>query len=226
MTIQRRAAVAIVGFIAIVLAITWMMDAQSADRYFELAGWGSEATLELRQDAGGGILFAPGTRYVDPPLGAAREDVYRLDRTGLELTPLGSPAWNAAPGEVLPCDRAGLVTGVGLDSGELRFEGRSVPVPGRVLQARISPDGRVVAALSARGVPIPAVRLIPTLGRSAVLGWRYHHFLAFPSGKEIGSPVSLGFGIADPMLCWSPRGDMVIYFDHAFTEVALVRVRE
>ena len=204
------------------LSLAWMAQAQGVDARFDVTGWGSEATLRLRQD-GDALLFAPGTRYVEPPAGAPREDAYRFDATRRELRPVPAAAWMAAQGTIVECDRAGLVPSrVQVDNGELRVDGRPVAGTGRVRHARLSPDGRFVAVLSASGVPVPSGSLIPTLGGSAVVGWRRHYIVATSSAEPVGPARAIDFGVSDPVPCWSADGRTVAYADPAFTAVAIV----
>lgn len=222
----RLAGVVASGLLVMGLGVAWMAFGQAADARFQVAGWGSEATLQMRRDASA-VLLAPGQRYLDPPAGAAREDAYRFDPGTRELRPVPVESWKAATGDVVDCDRTGLAPSrIQVDGGELRVDGRAVPVSGRVRHARMSPDGRFVAVLSAWGIRIPSLSLIPTLGGSAVLGWRYHHVFAIPSGDPVGPSIAIDFGVSDSVPCWGPDGRMVVYADPAFTEVAFVLVHE
>lgn len=172
------------------------------------------------------MLFAPGIRYVEPPVGAARHEAYRYEPGAPDLTPATSEAWSKAPGAIVDCDHAGLSTATGVDaeSGDLRIEGRTVPMSGRVRHARVSPDDRFVAVVTASGIPTPSASPVPSLGGRAILGWRFHRVLSKSSREQVGPSIALGFGVSDPLPCWSPDGRMVIYANPAFTSVAIVRV--
>ena len=215
------------GLLTLVAAVALMQDGPSADRRFRVTGWGAEASLATRSDENGGVLFAPAIRFVEPPEGAAVVAAYRLDLQTLDLQAVKKDAWDAARGNVVRCEVAGMTTrsNVRVEAGELRIGGKPVPVSGTVRDARLNPDGRLVAVLSASGVTIPRSSTMPTLGGSGIAGWRYHHLVEVASGKLTGSRVALGFGVADPALCWSPNGEVVVYADAAFTDVALVVVR-
>ena len=220
--------VAAVLLLAMGLGVVWIASAQSVDATFRPVGWGSEATLQLRGDGAGGLLFAPGIRYIEPPQGAARDAAYRYDPARPELTPATNEAWSKAPGAIVDCDRAGLsrTSQVDAQSGGLRLDGRIVSMSGRVRHVRVSPNEQFVAVVTAFGIPTPATSPIPTLGGRAILGWRFHHLLSKSSRDPIGAPVALGFGVSDPMPCWSPDGRIVIYANPAFTNVAIIRVPE
>jgi hypothetical protein len=222
------AMVAIGVSLAAGLGVVWMASAQSVDATFRPVGWGSEATLQLRGDGAGGLLFAPGIRYIEPPQGAARHEAYRYDLALPELTPATSEAWSRAPGAIVDCDRAGLspASRVDAETGGLRLDGRAVSMSGRVRHVRVSPDERFVAVVTASGIPTPSASPVPALGGRAILGWRFHHVLSKSSREQIGPPAALGFGVSDPMPCWSPDGRIVIYANPAFTTVAIVRVPE
>jgi hypothetical protein len=210
------------GVLVAVLGLAWMALAQNADARFDVIGWGTDATLQLRQD-GDALLLAPGIRYVDPPAGAAREDAYRFDPDRRELTAIPAATWTVAPGAIVDCDRAGLAPSrVQVEDGALRVNGRVVTGTGRVRHARLSPDGRFVAVLSASGVPVPSLSVIPTLGGSAFLGWRRHRLVATSSGELVGPALDIQFGVTDPVPCWSADGRTVAYADPAFTEVSFV----
>jgi hypothetical protein len=214
------------GALAITAVVVVMQEGQAPDRHVSLVGWGSEATLQLREDGDGGILLAPGIRFLEPIEGAARVDVYRLDLRTREFTPTTTPAWNRAPGDIVNCERAGLTpsAGVSVESNELHIRGRVVPMGGEVHRARLSPSGRLLAVLTASGVSMPRTSLIPTLGGKGMVGWRYHQLAAMPSGEAKGARVALGFGVSDPSPCWSPNDEIIIYSDPAFTDVSLVVV--
>ena len=213
-----------VGMLIVGLGAAWMALAQAADARFIVTGWGSEATLRMRRD-GDAMLFIPGVRYVDPPAGAPREEAYRFDPGRHELSPVSAAAWTAAAGAIVDCDRAGLAPArVQVDDGSLRVDGRVIAGAGRVRHARLSPDGRFVAVLSASGVPVPSLSVIPTLGGSAVVGWRRHRLFATSSATPVGPAIALDFGVSDRVPCWSADGQIVTYADPAFTTVAIVFV--
>lgn len=217
---------ATLGLIAVIVAISLSLgrDDRPPDRRYRPIGWGSEATLEIREDGETGLLFSPGIRFVEPPTGVERVDAYRLDWTSLELTPTTRDAWARASGQTTPCERAGLAPGsaLGVVNGELRIAGAEVPTRGHVRHARLSADGRMAAVLSATGITMPSLAPIPALAGGNIAGWRYHQFVAIPSGERVGPPVALGLGISDPAPCWSPNGRAVIYADSGFTNLSLV----
>jgi hypothetical protein len=216
------AGVTAAGVLVVSLGVAWMARAQSADAHFDVTGWGSDATLRLRQD-GDALLFAPGIRYVEPPTNMPREEAYRFDPDRRELTPVPAATWTAAAGAIVDCDRAGLVASrVQVDSGELRVDGRVVAGSGRVRHARLSPDGRLVAVLTASGIPVPSFSIVPALGGSAVVGWRRHRLFVPSSGAPVGAAIDIDFGVSDPVPCWSADGRIITYADAAFTRIAFV----
>ena len=230
MTFKLRCSLVIVAaLLTLVIAFcAWMSLAQAPTATFAQPGWGSGATLQLRADGAGGLLFAPGIRYIDPPAGVLRHDAYRYEPGKRALMPVTTETWSAATGEVVDCDRAGLelASGVSADGEEFLIKGRAVPIAGRVRQARGSPDGRLVAVVSASAISLPSTSVIPTIGGPRIVGWRYHRLISVASGRPIGDPVGLGFGSSDPTPCWSPDGRLVLYADAAFATLAVVRVIE
>jgi hypothetical protein len=83
----------------------------------------------------------------------------------------------------------------------------------------------MVVVLSAVGASLPRVGLIPTLGGGGFAGNRYHQVVDAASGQPVGTQVALGFSLSDPAICWSPGGEVVVYADRAFRDVAVVVVR-
>jgi hypothetical protein len=216
--------VLVLGVVAVtaVIAVVQVQNGRPPDRRYTPVGWGSEATLEIRDDGKGGLVFAPGIRFVDPPVNADRVDAYRLDWASLELRPGTRETWASAAGSVVQCERAGLSPqSVNVVDGDLRVGGRTVATPGGARHARLSPDGRMAAVLSASGISVPRLAPIPALG-GATVGRRSHRFVSIPSGELLGAPIDLGFGTSDPIPCWSPDGRAVIYGDPGFTDVSLV----
>src|SRR5262245_7007800 len=135
-------AVLAAGALTIAVVVAKMQEERPLDRRYQPVGWGSEATLETRDDSRGGILFSPGIRFIEPPAGAERVDAYRLDLQSLDLTPTTRDAWMGAPGVVVQCDRAGLALGsaVAVVAGQLRVSGKAVSMRGEVRHARLSPN--------------------------------------------------------------------------------------
>ena len=110
--------------------------------------------------------------------------------------PVTTETWSAATGDIVDCDHAGLelVSGFSADGEEFLIKGRAVPIAGRVRQARGSPDGRLVAVVSASAISLPSTSVIPTIGGPRIVGWRYYRLISGASGRPIGDPVGLGFG--------------------------------
>jgi hypothetical protein len=95
-----------------------------------------------------------------------------------------------------------------------------------VRHARLSPDGRFVAVLSATGVSVPSPSVIPTLGGGGVAGLRQHRLFSTASAAPVGPAISIDFGVSDPVPCWSADGRTVAYADAAFTRVSLVFIAQ
>lgn len=208
-------------------AVTMTQSGSDADHRYRLTGWGSEASLAIRSDRAAAVLLAPGTRFDEPPVGADRVAAYRLDLTTMTMQPVPEEDWMRASGPIVRCESAGIGprTTVRFDAGELRIGSRTVTVAGSIRDARVSPDGRRLAVLTASGVRLPRLSPIPTLGRGGIAGERYHQTVDMASATPVGQRIALGFGVSDPMVCWSPGGEVVVYADPAFTEVAVIDVR-
>ncbi len=219
-------AVLAVAVLAIGIVAAYRQDAVQPDRRHRLVGWGSDATLEMRDAGDGGVLLAPGIRIIEPAAGAARVSAYRLDLQSLDVQPVAHAVWMSASGAIVECDRAGLAPASRFDvtDGRLQISRRPVSTHGTVRHGRLSPDGRHVAVTSASGASMPRLSPIPTLGGGSVVGWRFHQFVRVPTGDLHGPLVALGFGAADPFPCWTPNGEAVVYADAGFTDIALVLV--
>jgi hypothetical protein len=197
---------------------------RSPDRTYQPVGWGSEATLELRDDGPDGLLFAPGIWILQPPVNAERHGAYRLSWASLELIPSTQTAWSSASGSVEQCDRAGLTPRSTLREvdGALFISGHPIATRGQVRHVRLSPNGQLAAVLSASGIRAPDFSPMPALGGGGIVGWRFHQFVTASGGEASTPSIGLGFGVSDPIPCWTPDGRAVVYADPAFTDVSLV----
>jgi hypothetical protein len=140
------------------------------------------------------------------------EAVYRLERPVGSFELVADEVWDELETRAgTPASGLNRGTPFASDAGRLRFEGRTVPVPGgTLLNLDPAPNHEVLAALSTSGAAP-----IPFLSSGAADGQHYHRLYSEVDGSPIGPAVRLGVGGRDNGLVnmgWGPDDRYVIYW--------------
>jgi hypothetical protein len=177
--------------------------------------WGRPGALELRRDAGDGLLLR------------RREGaVYRYDPRTRTLTLADDAAWQASDRPVADCERQVPAAALRIDaaSGKVATaDGRALATGGTSATVmRQSPGGRYVAVVSAAG---RGGSVVPFLGRGQRGPW-YHDLFRLPNVERLGGSLRLPFAdrTSAVVVCWSADDAYLVFADALLQGAAIVRV--